>query len=125
MTAPAAATLFGIPHCDSVRRARAWFAAQGLPHRLHDYTRDGVPEALLDEAVAAFGWERVLNRAGTTWRRLEEAERSAVVDAASAKALLRRTPGAIKRPLVRWPDGGLTLGFDAGTFALRLSGRPR
>lgn len=125
MMAEPAATLFGIPHCDSVRRARAWFSAQGLPHRLHDYARDGVPEALLDEAVAAFGWERVLNRAGTTWRRLDEAERAAVVDAASAKAVLLRTPSAIKRPLVRWPDGGLTLGFDAGAFAQRLGAPPR
>lgn len=109
----------GIPNCDTVKRARAWLTEHGHAHQFHDFKKAGVPagEHGLDGWIAAVGWERLLNRQGTTWRKLDEAVRAAVVDAASARALMLAHPSVIKRPVVRWADGALTVGFDAAEFA--------
>ena len=69
-------TLYGIPNCDTVRKARLWLKAQGIEAGFHDFRKDGVPTAL-DGWVAALGWETLLNRRGLTWRRLDEAARAA------------------------------------------------
>ena len=106
-------TLYGIPNCDTVKRARAWLAEQGIAHEFHDFKKAGVPEARLDAWLAAVGWETLLNRQGTTWRKLPDATREAVIDAASARAVMLAHPSAIKRPVVEWPDGRVTVGFDA------------
>ena len=113
-------TLYGIPHCDAVKRARAWLAGQGADARFHDFKQAGVPAVGLADWVAAAGWERLLNRRGKTWRALDEAARAAVVDAASASALMQAQPSVIKRPVVAWPDGSITVGFDPGEFQRRL-----
>ena len=112
-------TLHGIPNCDTVKRARAWLAERGTACRFHDFKRDGVPVAALDDWIATLGWEQLLNRQGTTWRRLPDAERDAVVDGASARALMLRQPSVIKRPVVAWADGSLSVGFDAQGWARR------
>ena len=111
--------LHGISNCDTVKRARAWLTEHGQAHQFHDFKKAGVPtgDAGLDGWIAAAGWERLLNRQGTTWRKLDEAVRAAVVDAASARALMLAQPSVIKRPVVRWADGALTVGFDAAEFA--------
>ena len=70
---------------------------------------------------AALGWERLLNRKGTTWRGLDDAQRAAVVDAASAQALMQLQPSVIKRPVLAWPDGQISVGFDATEFGRRLN----
>ena len=114
-------TLFGIPRCDTVNRARAWLADQGAAVQFHDFKKAGVPPGALDGWVAAAGWERVLNRKGSTWRALDEATRAAVVDAASAKALMLAQPSVIKRPVVAWAGGAITVGFDAAQFSQQLS----
>jgi arsenate reductase len=111
--------LYGIPHCDSVKRARDWLAAHGVAHAFHDFKKAGVPADRLAAWVAAAGWERVLNRKGTTWRRLGAAQQAGVVDAATAQALMREQPSAIKRPVVEWDDGHVTVGFDAQDWATR------
>lgn len=113
-------TVHGIPNCDTVKRARAWLGERGVNHRFHDFRRDGVPAEALDGWIARLGWERLLNRQGTTWRRLPEAERAAVVDAASARALMLRQPSVIKRPVVAWADGSASVGFDAEDWARRV-----
>ena len=77
----------GIANCDTVKRARAWLAGQGAALRFHDFKKAGVPADALDAWIAAVGWERLVNRQGTTWRKLDDAARAAVVDAASARAL--------------------------------------
>jgi len=122
---PRVLTLHGIPNCDTVKKARAWLAAQapaaGVEVRFHDFRKLGVPADLLGPASEALGWERLLNRSGTTWRRLDEAERAAVTDAPTAIALMQAQPSVIRRPLVRWPDGRFSVGFDAADFAARLS----
>ncbi|MBI5256766.1 MAG: ArsC family reductase [Burkholderiales bacterium] len=112
-------TLYGIPNCDTVKRARAWLTDHGVAHQFHDFKKLGVPPQRLEAWMAAAGWERVLNRHGTTWRKLDEGVRAAVVDAASARALMLAQASVIKRPVVEWSDGGITVGFDAAEFARR------
>lgn len=107
-------TLYGITNCDTVKRARAWLDEHGVAYRFHDFKKEGVPEAELDQWLRAPGWEALVNRRGTTWRRLDDATRTSVVDAASARAALLANPSLIKRPVVNWgAQRGVTTGFDA------------
>lgn len=110
-----AITLYGIPNCDTVKRARAWLAGQGVEVHFHDFRRAGVPADRLQAWIDAVGWEPLLNRRGTTWRRLDEATKAAVVDAASAAALMRAEPSVIRRPVVEW-GRTTTVGFDPATW---------
>jgi len=110
-------TLYGIPNCDTVKKARAWLAQHGVDHVFHDFRKQGVPPERLRAWVDAAGWERVLNRQGTTWRKLDAGRQAAVVDAASAQALMRAEPSTIKRPVVEWDDGRITVGFDAAAWS--------
>ena len=124
MTAlPAPLRLYGIPNCDTVKKARAWLEQQGRDVAFHDFKKAGVPVDRLDAWVGAVGWERLVNRAGTTWRKLDEPQRAAVVDAASAKRLMLTQSSVIKRPVVEWPDGEVTVGFDAEDWTTRSAGR--
>jgi len=109
--------VYGIPNCDTVKRARAWLTEQGRDYRFHDFKKAGVPEARLDAWIAALGWEPLVNRQGTTWRKLDETVRAGVVDAASARALMLAQASVIKRPVVEWDDGRITVGFDAARWA--------
>ena len=109
--------LYGISNCDTVKRARAWLAEHGVAHEFHDFKKAGVPAAALEAWVAALGWEALLNRHGTTWRRLDATTLATVVDAANARALMRAQPSVIKRPVVEWPGGSVTVGFDAERWA--------
>jgi arsenate reductase (glutaredoxin) len=112
--------LYGIPNCDTVKRARAWLAEQGVAYGFHDFKKAGVPGEPLQAWLKAVGWEKLINRQGTMWRKLSDAERAAVLDAASAAALAQAVPSVIKRPVVEWPDGAITVGFDAATWAKNL-----
>ncbi|MGC4077183.1 MAG: ArsC family reductase [Rubrivivax sp.] len=109
--------VYGIPNCDTVKRARAWITEQGRDYTFHDFKKAGVPEARLDAWIAVLGWEPLVNRQGTTWRKLDEALRAGVVDAASARALMLAQASVIKRPVVEWDDGRITVGFDAARWA--------
>ena len=112
-------TLYGIPNCDTVKRARAWLQEHGRNATFHDFKKTGVPTDRLDAWVAAAGWERVLNRQGTTWRKLDDALKASVVDASSAKKVMGEQPSTIKRPVVEWADGAITVGFDAADWSKR------
>ncbi len=109
-------TVYGIPNCDTVKKARAWLTAQGVDYRFHDFKKQGVPPSQLPAWIEAVGWETLLNRRGTTWRKLDAATQSAVTDAASASALMRAHPSVIRRPVVEWGTQ-LTVGFDASAWA--------
>ncbi len=112
-------TLDGIPNCDTVKRARAWLDEHSVAYTFHDFKKQGVPEAELDQWLKKPGWEALVNRRGTTWRKLDEATQNAVVDAASARAVLLANPSLIKRPVVNWgAKTGVTTGFDAETWAV-------
>jgi Spx/MgsR family transcriptional regulator len=112
--------LYGIPNCDTVKKARAWLAEQGVPHPFHDFKKQGVPVDRLDHWLAVAGWDKLLNRKGTTWRQLDAAAQAGVTDAASARALMLAQPSIIKRPVVEWPDGSVTVGFAAADWQARL-----
>lgn len=104
-------TVYGLSQCDTVRRARQWLDAQGLEYRLVDFKKTPPSAAQIAAWADGVGWDILLNRRGTTWRKLDPATQSGVVDAASAVALLAQYPSAIKRPVV---EGGkaLLVGFD-------------
>lgn len=113
-------TLYGIPNCDTVKRARAFLAGRGAAVQFHDFKKAGVPADRLAAWMQAAGWERLLNRQGTTWRKLDDATKAGVSGAAGAAALMQAQPSVIKRPVVEWPDGAVTVGFDEADFAARL-----
>lgn len=112
-------TLFGIPNCDTVKKARLWLTQHGVDVRFHDFKKSGVPADHLDAWFAALGWDALLNRRGTTWRGLDEALRAGVVDAASAAQVMQAQPSVIKRPVVEWQDATISVGFDAEAWARR------
>jgi Spx/MgsR family transcriptional regulator len=111
-------TLYGIKNCDTVKKARTWLAAQNRPYRFHDFRADGMDLALLEKFAAAIGWEALLNRRGTTWRRLREDQREGV-DRDKALALMLEYPTLIKRPVL---DTGTTIlaGFSPEDYANAL-----
>lgn len=111
--------LYGIPNCDTVKKARAWLGDQGLDYRFHDFKKQGVPAQQLALWAEAVGWEALLNRKGTTWRKLDAGAQATVHDAASAQQLMTAQPSAIKRPVVEWGQG-ITVGFDAAAWAGRI-----
>ena len=102
-------TVYGIPNCDTVKKARAWLAARGVNYTFHDYKKAGIDADRVAGWIDAVGLDVVLNRAGTTFRKLPEAER-AELDAVRAVALMVANPSCIKRPIVEYP-GGLLVGF--------------
>lgn len=109
-------TVYGIPNCDTVKRARAWLAEHGVEHAFHDFKKQGVPADRLDAWQRALGWEALVNRQGTTWRKLDETAKAAVNDATAARALMLAQPSVIRRPVVEWPGGRVTAGFDAALW---------
>lgn len=102
--------LYGIPNCDTVKKARAWLDGRGIGYTFHDYKKEGANAALVAGWVAAKGIDTVLNRRGTTFRNLSDTER-AQADS-DPVALMVAQPSLIKRPVVAHP-GGLLVGFDA------------
>jgi Spx/MgsR family transcriptional regulator len=112
-------TLYGIPNCDTVKKARAWLQAQGIEHVFHDYKKQGVPLPRIDAWMRAVGWDALINRKGTTWRKLDALQQAAVQDAASARALMAVQASVIKRPVVEHP-GGVLVGFDPGDWGRAL-----
>lgn len=107
--------LYGITHCDTMKKARAWLDARGIAYRVHDYRREGLTEDQLRAWAAELGWERLLNRRGTTWRRLPPAAKASL-DEAGAIRLMLEQPALIRRPLL---DLGTRrhLGFDEAGYA--------
>ncbi len=110
-------TLYGIPNCDTVKKARAYLTEQKIDYVFHDFKKQGVPAALMDIGLAQIGWERLLNRKGTTWRKLDAATQASVVDAATAKAVMLANPSTIKRPVILWTAVRVTVGFTPSEWA--------
>ena len=110
-----ATTIFGIRNCDTMKKARAWLQAEGIAHDFHDYKHAGIERARLEAWCDALGWERVINRAGTTFRKLPDAERE-VLTRERAIELMLAQPSMIRRPVID-ADGVLAAGFDAASWA--------
>ncbi|RZL01546.1 MAG: ArsC family reductase [Rubrivivax sp.] len=117
-------TVYGIPNCDTVKKARTWLAAQGFDFQFHDYKKQGVPADRLDAWIQAVGWEVLVNRQGTTWRKLDDDTKAGVVDAASAKALMLSNASVIKRPVIEQDGQVRVVGFDEKKAAVLLEQRP-
>ena len=111
-------TVYGIPNCDTVKKARAWLGTQGRHYAFHDYKKLGIDRDTLTRWADALGWEVLLNRAGTTFRKLTDANKTGI-DRDRAIALMVAQPSLIKRPVIEG-DGVLLVGFkpDAWTAAL-------
>ncbi len=114
-------TLYGIPNCDTVKKARTWLTDHGVDYQFHDFKKQGVPEAHLDAWLRDVGWETLVNRKGTMWRKLDDAVKATVVDAATARAVVLVQPSVVKRPVVVWADGKVTVGFSEAAFEARLA----
>jgi len=102
-------TIYGIKNCDTVKKALKWLQEEAVDHTFHDFRKDGLDSEMVTRFEAALGWEALLNTRGTTWRKLEEADK-ADMDAAKAKSLMEAHDAIIKRPV--WErDGEYQLGF--------------
>lgn len=112
--------LYGISNCDTVKKARRWLDEHGVAHRFHDVRKDGLDAARLRGWIDAVGWERLLNKAGTTFRKLPEAQKEGL-DADAAMALMLEQPAMIRRPVVETVDG-VSVGFSASDWQARFAG---
>ena len=113
-------SIYGLKNCDTCRKALKWLQAEGIEHEFKDVRADGLTDAQVQGWIDAVGWETLLNRRGTTWRKLPDAEKDGV-DAARAKALMMEQAALIKRPVF---EAGSTVivGFkDAEVEALRAA----
>ena len=108
-------TLYGIKNCDTMKKARAWLDSHGIAYRFHDYKAEGIARDHLQRWIDQAGWETVLNRAGTTFRKLDEADRTGL-DAEKAIALMLAQPSMIKRPVLE-TEGKLLVGFKPEAYA--------
>ena len=109
------ATLHGIKACDTMKKARDWLDGAGVAYSFHDYKVAGIDRATLERWAGQVGWELLLNRAGTTFRKLPDADRAGL-DQTKAISLMLTQPSMIKRPVLD-VDGALTVGFKPDTYA--------
>jgi arsenate reductase (glutaredoxin) len=110
-------TIYGIRNCDTMKKARAWLDSHGVEYEFHDYKTAGIDRARLERWASKAGWEALLNRAGTTFRKLPDADKA--VDAKKAIALMLSQPSMIKRPVLD-QDGTILVGFKPETYAAAL-----
>ena len=110
---------YGIPNCDTVKKARTWLGARGIAYAFHDYKKQGADAARIAGWAQQAGWEKVLNRAGTTFKKLPDGDKQGL-DAAKAVALMAANPSCIKRPVLEYP-GGLLVGFKEAEWEAVLA----
>jgi arsenate reductase len=108
-------TLYGIKNCDTMKKARAWLDGQGRAYVFHDYKTAGIDRKRLQGWAKQVGWETLLNRAGTTFRKLPERDRSGLTEAKAIELMVAQ-PSMIKRPVLELDDGKLVVGFKADLY---------
>jgi arsenate reductase len=118
----AAPTIYGIRNCDTMKKARAWLDGQGVAYVFHDYKTAGIDRARLGGWVRKVGWETLLNRAGTTFRKLPEADKAGLSEN-KAIALMLGQPSMIKRPVLELGGGKLLVGFKPEEYLKVLNVR--
>ena len=106
--------LYGIPNCDTIKKARKWFKDNNIDYEFHDYKKQGVPEKELKVWVKKVGWEILLNKRGTTWRKLDDLTKDSV-DEKSAIQIMLENPSIIKRPVLD-VNGSITVGFKESNY---------
>jgi len=107
-------TLFGIKNCDTIKKARNWLTDQGIEYQFHDFRADGIDQAQIENWLQQADWETVLNRRGTTWRKLDSSVQNST-DRDNVAALLTEHPAMIKRPILDI-DGEITVGFKPDLY---------
>ena len=108
--------LFGIPNCSTVKKARDWLSNNGVAYEFHDFKKNGISHDLLEGWLSQMPWEKLINRAGMTWRNLTDAEKSAVIDANSALNLMLEKSSLIKRPVLVKDGKIVCLGFSEAAY---------
>jgi Spx/MgsR family transcriptional regulator len=113
-------TIYGISNCDTMKKARAWLSKHAIDYHFHDYKKDGIDRKRLESWCETAGWETLLNRAGTTFRRLPDADKASL-DRKKALALMLAQPSMIKRPVLDL-DGRLLVGFKPDQYEDAFAG---
>jgi Spx/MgsR family transcriptional regulator len=108
--------LFGIPNCSTVKKARDWLTNNGVTYEFHDFKKNGVSHDLLEGWLSQMPWEKLVNRAGMTWRNLADAEKAAVIDSNSALNLMLGKSSVIKRPVLVKEGKIVCLGFTEAAY---------
>jgi arsenate reductase len=114
-------TIYGIPNCDTMKKARAWLDGHGVPYAFHDYKKAGIDRARLEGWCREVGWETLVNKAGTTFRALPDGDK-ARLDQNKAIALMNKQPSLIKRPVLEG-SGPLLVGFKPEQYEMAFGGR--
>jgi arsenate reductase len=104
--------LYGIPNCDTVKKARTWLEAHDVAYEFNDFKKQGITPAILSGWLKQIGWQKLLKKTGSTWRQLPDAVKASVVDDASALALMLEKPNVIKRPVLEHKGRVLATGFS-------------
>ena len=112
-------TIYGIKACDTMKKARAWLDSHGVGYAFHDYKAQGVERATLEGWARAVGWEVLLNRSGTTFRKLPDADRQGLTEAKAVDLMLAQ-PSMIKRPVLEMGEGAPLVGFRPDAYAARF-----
>ena len=108
--------LFGIPNCNTVKKARDWLTEHNIAYEFHDFKKNGVTQSLLEAWLNQQPWDKLVNRAGMTWRNLSDAEKTAVIDAPSAIKLMLEKSSVIKRPVLVQDGKIVCLGFTEAAY---------
>ncbi len=108
--------LYGIPNCNTVKKAMDWLKAAGISYEFHDFKKKGVTEAKLTEWYEVFGWEKVINRSGLTFKKLDKEAQSAIDSPQKASAYLVVNTSAVKRPILEKDGKALCLGFQEEVY---------
>lgn len=111
--------VYGIKNCNTVKKALDWLTGHGIDYTFHDYKKMGISEDKIGEWQKVFGWEPLINKKGTTWRKLDNTEQAAVIDSSSASKLMQKHTSLIKRPIIE-RDGIYLLGFNEGEYDKNL-----
>ncbi len=108
--------LYGIPNCNTVKKARDWLDANNIAYEFHDFKKQGIDAVTINSWLMQYPWEKLINRAGLTWRGLDEATKSSITDNASATALMQAKTSVIKRPILERDTQILALGFSESDY---------
>ncbi len=110
-------TLYGIPNCDTVKKARTWLDKNGVAYYFHDYKKEGITAERIKEWYKVFPWDKVVNKASTTWKELSDEEKAGITDGDSAIDLIIAKTSVVKRPLIEHASGkAVAIGFNQGLY---------
>lgn len=111
--------IYGIKNCDTMKKTMSWLTEHNIPYSFHDYKKEGANDSALDKAISVHGWENVINRRGTSWRKLDDAVKENMNENTAKEAAIEN-PSLIKRPLITTANDDIILGFDEDSLHLLL-----